>query len=140
MCFCEEGSSTMPGKREVEDILGREKLNQLDLIFHPRSIAVVGVSEDENKIASLWLKSLASRGFKGELYAVNPKGGEIFGSKIWPSLSSIPGSVDLVIVCIPRSSVVDLLWECSGKAVRAGYFYTRSEEHTSELQSRLHLV
>jgi acyl-CoA synthetase (NDP forming) len=122
----------MPGKREVEDILGREKLNQLDLIFHPRSIAVVGVSEDENKIASLWLKSLVSRGFKGELYAVNPKGGEIFGRKIWPSLSSIPGLVDLVIVCTPRSTVLDLLRECADKRVRAVYFYTAGFSESGE--------
>jgi acetyltransferase len=122
----------MPGKREVESSLDREKLKELERVFCPRSIAVVGVSEDENKIASLWLKSLISRGFKGELYAVNPKGGEVFGRRIWPSLSAIPGSVDLVIVCTPRSTVLDLLRECADKRVRAVYFYTAGFAESGE--------
>jgi acyl-CoA synthetase (NDP forming) len=132
MCFCEEGSSTMPGKREVDSSLDRQTLKELERVFFPRSIAVVGVSEDENKIASLWLKSLICRGFKGELYAVNPKGGEIFGSKIWPSLSAIPGSVDLVIVCTPRSTVLDLLRECADKRVGAVCFYTAGFAESGE--------
>ena len=101
-------------------------------IFYPRSIAVVGVSSDEMRIGSQWLKSLIDSGFEGDLYAVNHKGGEVFGLKIWPKLTSIPGPVDLVIVCVPRSAVLDLLAECAGKSVKAVYFYTAGFSEAGE--------
>ena len=122
----------MPQERKAEDRLSRSKLKELEPVFYPRSIAVVGVSKDENKIASLWLNSLISRSYKGELYAVNVKGGEISGHRIWPSLGSIPGPVDLVIVCTPRASVLDLVRECAGKGVRAVYFYTAGFSESGE--------
>ena len=74
---------------------------------------MVGVSGDEARVPALWFKSLMSSGFKGDVYAVNKKGGQFHGHRIWPSLASIPGPVDLVIVCVPRASVLDLLRECA---------------------------
>jgi acetyltransferase len=114
----------VPDATETAGGLDGSKLNELERIFFPRLIAVVGVSPDEEEIASLWLRCLASRGFKGDLHAVNRKGGEFLGRPIWPSLSAVPGQVDLVIVCIPRGGVLDLLRECPAKGVRAVYFYT----------------
>jgi len=118
----------------MESGLNKGKIKELELIFYPRSIAVVGVSSDENRIASLWLKSLISSGFRGELYGVNPKGGKIFGRRIWPSLSSIPGPVDLVIVCTPRSSVLDILRECAHKRIQVIYFYTAGFSEAGETE------
>lgn len=116
----------------MESVLNRGKLKELELIFYPRSIAVVGVSGDENRIASQWLKSLISGGFRGKIYGVNPKGGEVFGRRIWPGLSSIPGPVDLVIVCTPRSSVLDILRQCAHKRVQSVYFYTAGFSEAGE--------
>ncbi len=104
-----------PKERLVAEING---------ILHPRSIAVVGASTDEDKIATQWLKSFVSRGFKGELYGVNPKGGRVLGRRIWPDLASIPGIVDLVIVCTPRSTVRGIVEDAARKGIRAMYFYT----------------
>jgi acyl-CoA synthetase (NDP forming) len=116
----------------MESVLNRGKLKELELIFYPRSIAVVGVSSDENRIASQWLKSLISGGFRGKLYGVNPKGGEIFGRRIWPRLSSLQGPVDLVIVCTPRSSVLDILRQCAHKRIQSVYFYTAGFSEAGE--------
>ncbi|MBM4444653.1 MAG: hypothetical protein FJ020_05025 [Chloroflexi bacterium] len=114
----------MTHSSETAGRLDSSKLNELERIFFPRSIAVVGVSPDPEEIASMWLRCLAERGFQGHLHAVNRKGGEFLGRPIRPSLSAVPGQVDLVIVCIPRGGVLDLLRECPGKGVRAVYFYT----------------
>jgi acyl-CoA synthetase (NDP forming) len=108
----------------TESIPDKRKLKELETIFHPRSIAVVGVSSDEFRVPNHWMKSLAASGFKGEVYAVNKKGGEFHGRKTWPSLTSIPGPIDLVTVCIPRSCVLDLLRECVEKKVKCVQFYT----------------
>ncbi|MBM4462606.1 MAG: hypothetical protein FJ012_04595 [Chloroflexi bacterium] len=104
--------------------LNSRKLKELELIFYPRSIAVVGASRDEEAIGSQWLKGLISCGFEGGLYPVNPKGGEVFGLKIYRNLGSIPGPVDLVITCIPRAAVLDLLRDCADKGIKAAYFFT----------------
>ena len=104
--------------------LNREKLKELEPIFYPRSIAVVGASIDVQKIGSQWLKGLISSGFKGELYPVNPGGGEVFGLRIYGDLRSIPGPVDLVIVCTPRTSALGVLGDCAAKGIKAVYFFT----------------
>ena len=112
--------------------LNRQKLKELEPVFYPRSIAVVGASTDEEGIGSRWLKGLVSSGFKGELHAVNPRGGEVVGLRIYPNLRAVPGPVDLVIVCIPRASVLDLLDDCAAKGVKAVYFFTAGFAETGE--------
>lgn len=103
-------------------------------IFYPRSIAVVGASRDECKIGSMWVKGLSSAGFRGPIYPVNPGGGEIFGLKIYRNLTDIPGPVDLVICCIPRTMVLDLLIDCGAKEIGAIYLLTAGFRETGEPQ------
>jgi acyl-CoA synthetase (NDP forming) len=112
--------------------LSREKFKELEPIFYPRSIAVVGASINEQKTGSQWLKGLISAGFKGELYPVNPRGGEVFGLKIYRNLRSIPGPVDLVIVCTPRTSVLGVLGNCAAKGIKAVYFFTAGFRESGE--------
>ena len=116
----------------MKDKLDSEKLKELEPVFYPRSIAVVGASASEWKMGSLWLKGLLSAGFKGKLYGVNPNGGEVFGFKIYPNLRLIPGPVDLVVVCIPRESVLDLLDDCAAKKIEAIEFFTAGFRETGE--------
>lgn len=104
----------------------------LESIFHPRAIAVVGVSSDQARVPALWFRALLCSGFQGEVYAVNRKGGEFQGHRIWTSLSSIPGPVDLVISCIPRQSVPDLLRDCAAKKVKCIQFYTAGFSESGE--------
>ena len=127
-----EGIKSCLEDQEVRGNLSREKLEELEPIFYPRSIAVVGASTDEQGIGSRWLRGLVSSGFKGELYPVNPRGGEVVGLKIYPNLRSVPGPVDLVIVCIPRASVLDLLDDCAAKGIKAVYFFTAGFAETGE--------
>jgi len=120
------------GRGNIENVLHKSKVKELRPIFYPRSIAVVGVSSDEARVPALWFKSLMSSGFKGDVYAVNKKGGQFHSYRISSSLTSIPGPVDLVIVCIPRSSVIDLLRECAEKKVKCVQFYTAGFSEAGE--------
>ena len=109
-----------------------EKLQELKPIFYPQSIAVVGASTDMQKAGSQWLRGLLSAGFRGELYPVNPSGGEILGLKVYPNLRAIPSRLDLVIVCIPRTSVLELLDDCAVKGVSAVQFFTAGFRETGK--------
>lgn len=118
----------------MKDELDRRKLKELEPLFYPRSIAVAGVSTNELKMGSRWLKGLLSVNFKGKLYAVNPNGGQVFGLEIHPSLKSIPGPVDLVISCVPRTAVLDLLDDCAAKGIKAIQFFTAGFRETGDPQ------
>ena len=74
----------------------------LDYLFHPQSIAIAGFSDDMTRFNAgrEYMKSLIDCGFKGEIYPINPSGGEVFGLKIYSSIKDIPDSVDYVISAI----------------------------------------
>ncbi|PIP05983.1 MAG: hypothetical protein COX52_09025 [Syntrophobacterales bacterium CG23_combo_of_CG06-09_8_20_14_all_48_27] len=108
------------------------KLKEFEPIFYPCSIAVAGASADTGKMGTKWVNGLLAAGFKGEIYPVNPMGGEISGLKIYPNLKAIPKPVDLVIVCIPRQFVLNLLDDCAASGVKAVHFFTAGFRETGD--------
>ena len=89
----------------------------LERFFNPRSIAVVGASQDLITISGQPLQHLVSHGYAGRLYPVNPKYEEIIGVKCWPSIAALPETPDLVLVLINASRVAGLLRECGQRGV-----------------------
>ena len=102
----------------------KELLQEFKPIFYPESIAIVGASQDMQKVGYGWVKGIVDAGFGGGIYPVNPRGGELMGLKIYPSLAAIPGTVDYVVVLIPRNAAPDLLDDCAVKKVKAVHFFT----------------
>jgi len=101
--------------------------SSLDAIFNPRSIAVVGVSTKAARGqlgGNNYLDSMISCGFKGQLYPVNPKGGELRGLTVYPSILDIPGPVDYVVSAIPAAGALQLTRDCAAKGVKAIHFFT----------------
>ncbi|MBN1614991.1 MAG: CoA-binding protein [Deltaproteobacteria bacterium] len=93
-------------------------------ILHPTSIAVVGVSNDQAKGATLFLSSLLEIGYEGQLYPVNPSVKEAMGRKTYPSLLAIPGRVDHVIVGVPARIAPSIVQEAVAKGVQSIHFFT----------------
>ena len=94
-------------------MINSEDFQQFEAIFHPRSIAVVGASEDHVRPGGAFFQNLVTAGFKGGLYPVNLKGGKIGEYDVYRHLTDIPHPVDLVIVSIPRDGVLHVLEECA---------------------------
>ncbi|MCX5998165.1 MAG: CoA-binding protein, partial [Chloroflexi bacterium] len=117
---------------QVTEVLNQSKAKELEGIFYPRSAAVVGVSANEQKMGTQWFRGLLSSGFKGPIYGVSQSGGKVYGHEIYNNLTAIPGPVDLVVVCIPRDFVLDLLDDCAAKKVRAVQFFTAGFRETGE--------
>jgi acetyltransferase len=88
-------------------------------LFEPESIAVVGASNDERKIGHIVFNNLIQSKFKGKLYPINPKAGEILGLKAYPSLTAIPGKVEQVIICVPNTLVPSVMEEAGIKGAEA---------------------
>lgn len=109
-----------------------ERLKQLDYLFYPRSIAVVGASRDEFKVGNILFRSLLKAGFKGKLYPINPSAEEVSGIKAYPRLIDVPGPVDYVLVSIPASSVPPILDDCAEKGVKIVQLFTAGYRELGE--------
>ena len=90
----------------------------LDLVFNPKTVALIGASENEFKSGGMFLKSFIDCGLKSELFLVNPRGGEIRGLKAHPSVLDIPKEIDLAIITIPSSATPKAVEDCSKKGAK----------------------
>ena len=99
----------------------------LEPIFHPRSIAIVGVPREVSAPrGGGFLRALQEQGFDTEkpLYLVNPNAEEIGGLPCYPSLLETPGPVDHVISSVPARAVEGLIEQSIEKGVRSIHFFT----------------
>ena len=102
---------------------------QLDALFHPKSVAVVGVPKGM-KTGRLFLMALLDQGYPGHIYPVNPHAKEIDGLKAYPSVASIPGAVDLAIVLVPHDRTLSVIQECAAKGVKGAVLFTAGYKET----------
>lgn len=86
----------------------------LETFFNPASIAVVGVSSDATKLGSVIFNNVLDAGFKGTLYAVNPKsaGEQLFGKPCVASIADIKEPLDLVVVVVPAKFTMPVIDAC----------------------------
>jgi len=94
-------------------------LEEFRPFFYPRSIAVVGVSQDRTKFGSSQLSAFRRFGFKGRLYPVGQGGTEFQGLKGYASITDIPEDVDLACICLPAPRVPAAVRECKAKNIPA---------------------
>ena len=87
--------------------------------FHPRGIAVIGVSSDPVKLGYAVARNLIRGGYSGSVHLVNPRGGELFGQKIFPRLTEIPDPVDLAVIIVPALATLQTLREVGERGIRA---------------------
>jgi acetyltransferase len=88
-------------------------------ILSPKSIAIVGVSQDSEKIGSVILKNLINGGYNGKIYPINPKYEELQGRRVYPNILAIPEDIDMVCIAIPHQFVEDIVDQCVEKRVKS---------------------
>lgn len=92
-------------------------VKDLEAIFNPKSIAVIGASQKAG-IGNQVLQNLIDGKFEGALYPINPKGGEILSRKAYPSIGDVPGPVDVAVFCVPEKFCLDVAQQCAKKGVK----------------------
>ena len=80
-----------------------------------RRVAVVGASKDPTKFSGVLVPSILSGGYTGEVIPVNPRAEVVAGLKCYPSVSDIPGTLDLVVIAVPAKFVPGVLHEAADK-------------------------
>lgn len=114
--------------------------SNIDVFFNPRSIAVIGASQDSSKIGHIIARHLLDA--ESRVYMVNPRAEEILGRPCYPDLASIPDSIDLAVVALPATGTVRAVEECVRKGVRgiiavgSGFGETGEEGERLERQIR----
>ncbi len=122
----------------------------IDLFFNPDSVAVVGASQNPQKVGHTVLNNLLRFGFKGKIYPINPSSKEILGLKTYSTLREVKEEIGLAVIVIPALHVPGALVEC-GKAgveaaviISAGFKETglegmRLEEEIKEIAKENHI-
>jgi acetate---CoA ligase (ADP-forming) len=97
----------------------KKNMQQLDFFFKPGSIAIIGASDVAATFGTRYLQALMDIGFKGRLYAVNYKGDETLGLKIYRSVLELPDTPELACICVSAKYAPDILRDCLRKGVKA---------------------
>lgn len=98
-------------------IQGVPPLQSVRQILHPRSVAIVGASGDEQKWGGRLLRYMLRHRHDGPLYPINARATELMGLPAYKSLQDCPGPVDLAILLVPREHVRAAIEDCVAKGV-----------------------
>jgi acyl-CoA synthetase (NDP forming) len=93
--------------------------NDFQPLFRPRSVAIIGASNDPTKFGGRTYAAMKARGYRGRLYAVNPSAAEVDGDRVHAQVQNIPEKVDMAIVAVAAPHVVQAVADCAAKGVRA---------------------
>ncbi|MGW8530347.1 acetate--CoA ligase family protein [Nocardiopsis sp. NPDC055824] len=112
---------------------GRDEiLGAMNRVFKPRSIAIIGASNEAGKIGHSVIKNIVDGGYAGEVYPVNPKAPEVYGRKAYASVLDVPGDVDVAVFAIPAKFVAGALEEVGAKGVAAAILIPSGFAETGE--------
>lgn len=86
--------------------------NSLEHLFNPQSIAIIGASSSAEKIGYRIVKNILEKEYGGNLFLVNPKGGQAFGLPFYKNIDDLPKDIDLAIFVIPKSIIIPSIKSC----------------------------
>lgn len=96
-----------------------DKIEFLQPLFQPRSIAIIGASSQVEKWGYRMVARPAQTGYRGDIYPVNPNSNEIAGLKTYPRIANLPRGIDLAVITLPAALVPNALRECIERGMRA---------------------
>ncbi len=105
----------------MDDATTRSGLNAL---FNPRSVAIIGASQDPARIGGRPLRYLKESGFRGAVWPVNPRRDRVQGLEARPDIAEVPGPVDVAIVAVAAAKVLETIEACAGRGVGAAVVFT----------------
>ncbi|MCP1336986.1 acetate--CoA ligase family protein [Futiania mangrovi] len=100
---------------------GAEALTRM---FQPRSVAIVGASDDPARISGRALRFLREAGFAGGLYPVNPRRETVQGLRAYPSVADIPEVPDVGLIAVPAAMALDAVRDCAAKGMAGVYVFS----------------
>jgi acetyltransferase len=99
-------------------------------LFEPRSVALVGANDRPAKVGGRLLENLLAGGFKGRLFAVNPKHTQVRGVPCFASVTDLPEPVDLAVIATPAPTLPGVIEHCGRRGIRAAVVITAGFRET----------
>lgn len=104
----------------------------LDALFKPKSVAIIGASNNPLSIGHIVIKNLLDHNYKGPIYPINPKSKFIKSFRAYPSVMDVPDDIDLVNISIKNTLVPLVLEECGKKGVKFAIVHTAGFKEVGE--------
>jgi acetyl-CoA synthetase (ADP-forming) len=98
-------------------------VSDLEQIFHPRSLSIIGASSREGSFGRMFLEGLIRIGFR-EIYPVHPRETELLGLKAYRSIKDIPHDVDVAVLMTPPDSTLQMVQDCAEKGMKGIIVFT----------------
>ncbi|PKN32432.1 MAG: hypothetical protein CVU61_18025, partial [Deltaproteobacteria bacterium HGW-Deltaproteobacteria-19] len=112
----------------------------LDALFYPKSIAVIGASDNLGGGKVPYFQIQQMNGYAGKLYPVNPRRPEVAGIKAYPSIDDLPEPVDYALVAAPVEQSIDIIRAAVRKGIKFIHFFTSGFGETGNLQMEKDMV
>lgn len=113
----------------------------LDALFKPKSVAIIGVSQNLMKPGGRALRYLLEQEYAGTIYLVNPKYTEISGIKCYPAIGDLPKGIDVAVISVPAKSTVGTVEQCIEQGIKSAVIFTSGFKEIGEegqiLQNKL---
>ena len=113
-----------------------EERHYLSALFQPASVAIIGASNEAGSVGAVLAENMAA-GYRGSLYAVNPKHRSVHGLDCYPAVGKIPQRIDLAVIATPAHTVPGVIEECGEAGVRAAVVITAGFSETGPQGARL---
>lgn len=109
----------------------------LDKLFDPKSIAVIGASNKKGSVGYILLRNLIGAEYEGTVYPVNRTAQSVQGIQAYASISQVPRKVDLAVIAVPASAVLDTMRECGEAGVSGAVIVTAGFKETGPAGRKL---
>ena len=104
----------------------------MEQIFNARSVAIIGVSDRPGNLGKDVLQNLINWGYEGNIYGVNPRGGQVLDFPLYESVAELPEAVDLAVVIVPARAVPEVVEQCGLRGIKRLVIPTGGFEEFSE--------
>jgi len=112
-------------------------IENMDKIFWPKSIAVVGASERKGSVGAALMHNLIERGFPGEIHPINPNHYKMYKLPASPSIKDLNAPVDLAVIATPIASVPPIIRECADAGVGGAVIISAGGKEIGEQGKKL---
>lgn len=109
----------------------------LTTLFKPRSVAVIGASDDQRKFGGRILRLLIDHGFAGKILPINPKREKVMDLQAFPKVSNAPGPVDMAVIAVPRDLVLEAIADCVQAGAQCAVIITNGFSESDEAGAQL---
>ena len=106
-------------ENETKITVNEKSVHELDSLFKPKAIAIIGASSKELSIGNVILKNLIHYGYTGKIFPINPKEPTVRDIKAYPTIFDVPGDIDLAHVIIPSKFVPQIIEDCGKRGIKS---------------------